>query len=394
MRVLFLSALFPWPLASGGHVRAYNLLKNLGREHDITLFSYIRSDKERDYLSKISSFCRNTKLFQRGRVWQPKYFIRSMASSYPLLLASYALPEVTEALSRELRKGYDIVHCEPFYVASAVPSDIRQKLIITEHNIEYLLYRAYAGKYLFLPPVSAVLLGDAYKMKRWEERIWRMAHTIVCVSPEDRAYIRGKVTGTDIALVPNGVDCTYFSMEHKETDPKNPRFLFVGNFQWFPNTDACDALVTTVWPHLKRSFPGAVLRIVGPNAPRRLVRKAEKPGITMVGWVPDIRTEYRYADILVAPLSIGGGSKYKILEAMASGLPVVTSAIGAAGLDVRDRGELLLADTPASYVRQVDALLKDTTLRRTIVASARDRVERSFDWKVIARELSSVWEAS
>lgn len=391
-KILFLSALFPWPLESGGHIRVYNLLKNLGGSHDITLFAYIRSEAERAFIPKVSHFCRSVSVFLRGRGWQPKYFLRAATSSYPLLLASYDVQSVAQAVGRELSSGYDIIHCEPFYVGHIVPKNAPQKLIIVEHNIEYTLYEAVAKRSWYLPIVAPLMRLDHMKMRRQEEHMWARADRIICVSPEDQNIIERDSGRRDIALIPNGVDILHFPYKPRLIDPQSPRFLFTGNFSWFPNVSAYRMLISDVWPLLKKARPGSILRIVGSNLPERLRKVGEKRGVDVVGRVPDIRTEYDRADVILAPITIGGGSRFKILEAMASGIPVVTTPVGVAGLKIRESDVVLLADNPVEFAAQVNRLIQTDALRRTMTDAARKHVERYFDWRSIARELSHVWE--
>ena len=200
MKILFVSAVLPYPIHSGGQIRIYNLLKRLGKTHEIHLFSFIRSKREKKYLSKLS-FCKRVITVMRGRVWQPTYLLKTITSSYPLLWSSYHNVEMISLLSDEIVKGkYDLIHMEPGYVWPSIP-ETRIPVVVCEHNIEHTVYEAYVRQF----PVSVLrpfLSLDVAKMATWEQRVWKKATKIVTVSESDRASI-GQ---SNVAVVPNGVD--------------------------------------------------------------------------------------------------------------------------------------------------------------------------------------------
>lgn len=389
MKILFVSAILPYPLYSGGQVRIYNLLSRLGKSHEITLCTFLRQESEKQYLRDIP-FCKKIVTYHRGHAWQPNYVIRSVLGSLPLLLTSYDHADYREIIARELgRDSYDIIHIEPWYVWKSLPkTDI--PVVIATHNIEHEVYTEYVRR-LWITPLRPGYYWDVLKLRYWEERIWRNARKLIAVSEDDAAVIR-KVAGEHIPVivVPNGVDVSSFRMKIKD-ESASPVFLFVGSFMWMQNRDAVEWLMKSIWPMLEKRFPGAVLRIVGRSMPSKLRKLVVNTRVTLLEHVENIEEEFHNADVLIAPIRIGGGTSFKILEAMACGLPVVTTTLGAKGLKVAHGRELVIANTDDELVEAASLLVMSPKKRSEIARNARKTIERDYAWDTIAKSLDLVW---
>lgn len=390
MKILFVSALLPYPLYSGGQIRIYHLLARLAKQHEITLFSFIRAREEANYRENLS-FCRRVETVYRGSAWQPQYVARAVLGKYPLLLASYNNQEMRQKLAQELaREQYDVIHLEPFYVWPSLPPTTLP-VVVAEHNIEYQVYADYVRRF----PIAALrplLYSDVLKLRFWEEKIWQKAAQVITVSAEDKSTLRQKLTGGAITVIPNGADPKLFTFQPGKNETNSPVFLFVGNFAWLPNRDSVKVLIKDIWPLLRQYYPTGKLRIVGKNAPDFIARLADQPGITLASNVSDVSREYRQAHVLLAPGGIGGGTKFKILEAWASGVPVITSLAGIKGLEARNGKEVLLAQTPEEFVGQIDRILQDKDKRDKLTHAARALIEQKYSWDKLAGKLSTVWE--
>ncbi|MBU1326629.1 glycosyltransferase family 4 protein [Patescibacteria group bacterium] len=391
MKILFVSAVLPYPPFSGGQIRLYNLLKRLSREHEITLYSFIRDNKERSYLKSLR-FCKRVEVVMRGRAWQPKYVAGAAFGKYPFLLSTYQNSFMRLSLGKELEENnFDIVHAEPFYVWPSIPySD--KPLVVGEHNIEYRVYTEYV-RHFPIVPLRPILYADVLKMRFWEEHSWGKASHLVTVSQEDKQTILKAVPDAGVTVVVNGVDESLFGV-HTRKLKKPPEFLFLGDFRWMPNTDALRHLLSDLWPQIRERYPGASLRVVGQGLSFRYVQEIEKHHALSVGEVSDIAGEYRRADVLLAPMRIPGGTKFKILEAFAAGIPVVTTLNGVFGLDVRHRVHAWIAQTDEEYVEGVRVILTDQAFRMQLVQNSRKLVESRYNWDTIAKTLDRVWRES
>lgn len=388
MNILFVSAILPYPLRSGGQIRIYNLLKRLSKHHAVTLVSFIREEGEREFLGDLD-FCERVAVVMRGRAWQPKYILRTAAGAYPFLLATYQHEQMRQEIARLIsEKTYDIVHIEPFYVIPSLPAK-HPPLVVSEHNVEYEVYGGYARRFsgMILRPL---LHWDVAKMKHWERLSWRTASAVTAVSEDDAAVIEAYVNHP-VPVVPNGVDIESFPFRLPKT-AESPMILFVGNFRWHPNQDAAYTLVGRIWPRLQERIKNARLRIVGKDIPAKLRRMAEGVGGQVDENAEDIASVYRQADVLVAPHAISGGTKFKMLEAMASGLPIVTTKEGASGLAMKQGIHFLSADTPDGFVTAIAAICESDITRQALAKNGRKLVESRYNWDIIAKTLEGVWQ--
>ena len=389
MKILFVSALMPYPLHSGGQVRVYNLLSRLSRHHEITLVTFLRDLSDKRY-EKDLAFCKKIITGYRGHAWQPEYVLRSLAGTRPLLLASYNHSELRQEIAKELSTGsYDLVHIEPWYVWPSLPTTTIPTVVAT-HNIEYEVYTEYVRRFRFVP-LRPGYYWDTVKLAFWERRVWKHASRIIAVSEDEASVIQKSVgPAIPVSVVPNGVDVSSFHFETKKPGGA-PAFLFVGSFMWMQNRDAVQWLMKSIWPMLEKQFPGAALRIVGRSMPAATRNLIVNPRVMLLEHVENIEEEFHNADVLIAPIRIGGGTSFKILEAMACGLPVVTTTLGAAGLNVTDGKELLIANTDDKLIEAASLLVRSPKKRSEIARNARKTIERDYAWDNIAKSLDHIW---
>ncbi len=388
MKILFVSAVLPYPLYSGGQIRVYNLLQILSRKHTIDLYTFIRHQEELGYLSQLA-FCHDVATVYRGRAWQLQYIIRSMSGPYPFVFATYDIARMRERIARAIAStSYDVIHIEPGYVWPSLPT-IQTPFVVGEHNIEHAVYEQYANHFPFTP-LRPILVQDVRKLKQWEQFVWRRATHITAVSDDDKRCIDNVVGRSNVSVVPNGVNVRHFNFRPKKVG-KAPTFLFVGNFAWMQNRDAVGYIVRDIWPLLISAYPNANLLIVGKRPPKYLREIAGSKNIKLSTDVDDIASVFHSSDVLLAPIRIGGGTKYKILEAMACGIPVVTTKIGAMGLNVQHGEEILIAKDSADFVRQSAQLLEHPRWVSVLVKKARKKIEKEFAWDLIAKTLDDVW---
>jgi glycosyltransferase involved in cell wall biosynthesis len=387
MKILFVSAVFPYPLHSGGQVRIYNLLKRLSKSHEITLCAFIRDAEEQKHIAELS-FCKKVIPILRGRAWQAKYVLRTIFSSYPFLYQTYNNAQMKEVIQKELNDNtYDLIHVEPGYVWLSLPKTT-VPVVVSEHNVEHDVYGRYVQGFR-LPFIAALLRKDVEKMKRWEAAIWKSVAAVTAASDDDAREIRTITRDADVSVVPNGVDTDMFVFRPKKTVSSSFTCLYVGAFRWVQNTDAVRYLLSSIWPAVVAAYPKATLEIVGAHPPASLVRQA-LPSVVFRHAVQDIAGAYKTADILLAPIRVGGGTRYKILESMASGLPVVTTKLGVQGIGARDGKEVWVADTTEQIVASIRDIIRGTA-RMRVLKQAHMLVEKEHSWHHIADQLETVW---
>lgn len=385
MNILVVSAVLPYPLYSGGQIRMYNLLKRLSLKHKITLVSFIRDEKERVHIKDLS-FLHDVHMIHRGRAWQLKYILRALVTRVPFLLSTYTNGHMHSMLTDLLKKNaFDLIHLEPFYVWPSIPNTT-VPIVVSEHNVEHQVYEDYVKRLMW--PLRILGMIDVSRLKRWEQYVWRKVSHVTTVSENDKYVVDAYLSFDASSVVSNGVDTDVFAYQKRVLKNKK-NFLFVGNFRWLPNINAAQRLLDHIWPKIKDAFPDSTLTIVGRDMPESLVSRATSRVFCKTD-VLDIKDEYANAFALLAPMTIAGGTKFKVLEAFASGLPVVSTKEGVEGIACADGQEVLLADTPKEFVDQLKTL--DTNEHgEKLTKAARILVEKAYNWDSIAKSLDSVW---
>jgi len=386
MKILMLVPFLPNTQTSGGQTRWYNIIKYLSKNHDITLFSMLKDESEKRYVPELEKYCREVRVFTRPKSpWTIKNVLLAEFGPYPLVVIRNLSLTEKEAVKEELeRQKYDLIHAEAFYVMPHIPKT-KIPIILVEQTIEYMVYKHYVDNEVpfYLKPLYML---DVIKLKYWEKHFWAKARQLVAVSDEDRKVMQDIIPGIEVDIIPNGVDTKYY-MEKKIERMTPPRILYgVTNFEWLQNQEASELLINNVWPHVKRRMSNAKIWIVGRKVPdwiKALSQKDESLEITEN--IPDARDAYRQASVMVAPIRGAGGTRLKILEAMAAGLPVVSTSIGVAGLKITQGVQALVSDTYEGLADEAVRLLKDTALADKIGRQGQQHVRQHFDWQEVVK---------
>jgi len=391
MKVLMLTPYLPYPLVSGGQIRTYNLLKHLSKHHDITLFALIKDEGERTHLSELQKYCHKIKLFKRTKnPFVPRNILLAGFSSYPFVVTRNLPLGMKKAVQTELKSSkYDLIHAETFYMMPNIP-ETRVPIILAEQTIEYLGYQDYMKK--SNPLLRPLLAIDIAKIKYWERYFWNKADKLITMSEEDKNFIEKSLAKPlNISVVANGVDLDFFSKVKKNL-PKDPTVLFVGTFKWLPNIEAVEEIVKKIWPHILHELPNAKLKIVGFSPTDKIRGYAKEPSIKVLGGIDDIRDAFATAHVLLAPIRSGKGTRYKVLEAMITGTPVVATTLAAEGLDLKNGQDVLIADTPAQLASSTVDLLKNPALQKRLGLAGQQIVRHGYTWDIIAKDLDQVYK--
>lgn len=387
-----LTPYLPYPLVSGGQIRTYNLLKHLSKHHDITLFALIKNEDERRYLKELKPYCKKIELFKRTEnPWAIRNILLAGFSPYPFVVTRNLPLGMKKAVQAELdRESYDLIHAETFYMMPNIPPTTTP-IILAEQTIEYLGYLDYTRKKA--PPLLRPILSiDVGKIKYWEEHYWRKADKLITMSDEDQTFIEQKLgKKLNISVVANGVDLDFFSSLKKKL-PADPTVLFVGTFKWLPNIEAVDEIVNKIWPLVIKELPKAKLKIVGFSPTDKIKKYGNNPSIQVLGGIDDIRDAFASSHMLLAPIRSGKGTRYKVLEAMITGTPVVATTLAVEGLDLKNGQEVLIADSSRSLADATVKLLEDRELQKRLGSAGQGVVRRGYSWDIIAEHLNSVYK--
>lgn len=391
MKILMLTPYLPFPPMTGGQTRSYNLIKRLTElGHEITLFSLVKNEKEKQGVEGLEKICQKVRIFERpSKPWTLENILRTGISSFPFLVIRNWAKGEKKAIETELQEQkYDLIHAETFYVMPHIPkTDL--PIVLVDQTIEYLVYQHFVEnfKYAFLKPLLAL---DVSKLKFWELAYWKKASKVIAMSEADKEIMLSQDRALDVDIVPNGVDAAHFS-ENVFKRSKDPVILYLGNYTWLQNREAVEVLMDKVWPIIMKKIPGAKLWIIGKDA-KQFFGSLESPRIR-VEEVKDIREAYQGATLLVAPLYGSGGTRYKNFEAFASGLPVVTTSIGIGGTDAIDGKEVIVRDDPTEIAEAAIELIQDKKKYQKISENAKKMVKEKYDWGPIAKHLSDIYES-
>lgn len=402
MKILIISSYLPYPLFSGGHVRLYNLLKILGKKHEFTLVCEKRPYQTDSDIEEVKKLCTQIITVERGKQWSLMNILKTGFSPFPFLLTGHTNKAMQDAIKQMLSESsFDLIHVETSYVFQNL---LRVSLptVLVEHNIEYLVYKRYADAAPV--PFRPLLFLDVLKLRFWEKHFWKRATKVVAVSKEEKE----KIGRADTAIVPNGVDTRAFVfqnvLEKSKRDKKT--ILFIGDFKWVQNRDAATFILRDIWPIIKiknQSFDSTqdrqskikiILWIVGKHIPESIKNITSDQDIVFDENAPEKTPEiFARADVLLSPARIGGGTSYKILEAMASGVPVVTTSLGIEGIDAKHNTDVLIADSKEELAIAVDRVFSDQNLYVLLAKNARLLVEKKYDWQGIAKALEDVYKS-
>ena len=398
MKILWITALFPCR-KSGSSVREFYLIKHLCRSHSITVLTLIKPTElqELDALRElgvevIAVTEPPSKILSK---WPNRFFswFQLIFDPFPNFTKTYPIQELQKLLSGLIdEKKPDILHFDHLFVAPLI-NNINSNLpiVLTEHNIEnQLTERLSRQKLKFTHRLG--LWIEARKLRAYEMKTLQKCHACICVSRIDSEELQRFVPETPIFVVPNGVDTQYFDPSNKLTDQRRD-LLFFGNLGYPPNFEAILYFCHEIFPLIKKEQPGLSLNIVGPNAPNSIMALQANPGINFIGYVEDIRPYLWQAAICVVPLLSGGGTRLKILEAMAAQLPVVSTHIGAEGLQITHEKNILIADTPRQFAESVLRLYHQPDVAQKIALNGHILAKESYDWESISTQLESVFQS-
>jgi glycosyltransferase involved in cell wall biosynthesis len=392
VRILWVKAGKLLPVDTGGKIRSYNILRHLARDHDVTLLSYYGGQRDVAYQSEIQrelpgAHTIYTAALDGGTLAQSVDYVRRVFRSAPFAVSKFTHPEVQGVVARWLReKKFDVAVCDFLSASLNFPSVLVTPTVLFQHNAESALWRRMAATESSAARRLAYQI-EATKMARYERRALPKFHHVIAVSEHDRQQMLAMSPKCAISVVPTGVDTQQYAVAPPATaDP--PRIIFTGSMDWEPNIDATVYFCQEVFPRVRAEFPSAQFQIVGRN-PHPRVKQLTCDSIQVTGTVPSVAEYLRDATLVVVPLRIGGGTRLKIFEAMAMGKAVISTSIGAEGLDVQSGRDLILADDAAAFAEAIVVLLRDAALRRQYEQAA-TKLAVQYDWSNIVQHFAEV----
>ncbi len=392
MRVLWVKADKLLPVENGGNIRTYHILRYLSSRHELTFYSYYGGGADTAYERELQQRLPGAVAVCTGKgelsgVSRGLDYLAHLSARPPYAVSRFASSEVQEQLRTWFREQcFDVAVCDFLDVAVNFPGRLNIPSVLFQHNVESEIWRRHAAT--AGNPLKKMMYGMEFrKMQRYEQIEVRKFHHVIAVSESDRTLMTQWVDADRVTVVPTGVDLAEYRPDPKAPEP-GPLVTFVGAMDWEPNVDGVEYFANEIWPAVQAEVPEARLRIVGRNPDRRVLRRASE-SIEVTGRVPSVVEHLRQSAVVIVPLRIGGGTRLKIYEAMATAKAVVSTTIGAEGLEVHHGRDIMLADDARSFAQAVIMLLRDRELRRRYEKAAAETAARC-DWPAIGERFSEV----
>lgn len=374
MRILWLSQYAPWPAHSGGKIRTTNLVRRLAAAGD-EIEIWCVTDESRQEPDPPVPGLRMRFFAQRSRVSAAEK-LAALASPLPTPAWAVRSPEVVAALRSA--SGFDVAVVDHAHTGALTP-ELRVPWLFDAANVEHSVMKQISTR-LTNPITRSRFAIDAAKFRRLEQRLVAESAVTVAVSAPDARALESLQPGSHVEVIPSGVDLGFFRFVDHST-PRDSRLLLTGTLGYFPNLDACRWLVDEIMPRVRRRIPNAEVTLVGSSPPPEL-RNAT--GVRLVGPVPDVRPYLEAADVFVIPLRLGGGTRLKAMEALASGVPIVATPLAVEGLGIAEARLAEVASDADGLAAAIEKTLTDVALRSRLVKEGRRHVEERFDFDRIA----------
>jgi len=392
VRILWVKAGKLLPVDTGGKIRSYNILRHLARQHAVKFLSYYGGPRDSEYEAQIERQLPGSETIhtavpdssdlERGFAYAKKLF-----HAAPFAVSKFTDARVCQAVEGASNsRQFDVAVCDFLSASLNFPDRLALPSVLFQHNVESSLWQRMAHTESHWVR-RAVYKIEAGKMKRYETATLARFHSVIAVSDTDRQQMLEMDSTCQITVVPTGVDTEKYQPAPPSTAVP-PTIVFTGSMDWEPNVDAMEYFCAEIWPRVLAAAPTARFQIVGRD-PHPRVKKLASESVEVTGTVPSVEEYLRQATVVVVPLRIGGGTRLKIFEAMAMSKAMVSTTIGAEGLDVHPGRDIFFADDAENFANSIVRLIRDNTLRHQSERAAAEQARR-YDWSRIAEKFAEV----
>lgn len=391
MKILWVSPFFLHPTERGAQIRSLGMLRELHKRHEIH-FAALADPAHPEGPARSNEYCFRSYPVRHKTVSRTSLaFLAELASNLfsrtPLAIKRYESAELAATVSGLWRGGsFDCLVSD--FLTSACNTGEVERCIIFQHNVETTIWERHA-QCASTPWRRMFFRAQANRMRAYEGLNCRSAAHVIAVSEEDARRMESDFGIPHVSTVATGVDIEYFTPQAATADASG--MVFTGSMDWLPNIDGIEWFVEEILPLIRSRIPDCPLSIVGRNPdPKVLILASRAPNITVTGTVPDIRPYLWNNAISVVPLRIGGGTRLKIYESMAARTPVVSTTIGAEGLEYHAGLDIEIADRPEPFAERCIGLLEDHARRRALASEAWDLVNRRFSWEAVSNDFEQL----
>jgi sugar transferase (PEP-CTERM/EpsH1 system associated) len=386
MRILMISPYLPWPLYGGASVRTFNIIKNLSEKgHKITLLAGRQKDANDVSLREL---CEEIYMYELPRHGRLLLLLRSVFSSQPYPALQFQNKHLDEKFTKLLQnEKFDLIWINFLFMANILFKTLTRNIpvILDQFEADELIWKRYIKNGNFFQKVFSYL--NLKKIQILQKRVFGQINALICVSEAEAEFMKLRAPlNMKIWVAPNGVDADFFQ-DSSDIKKTASTILLSGSMCIVRNIDAAVWFGKTIFPKIKKVVPEAEFWIVGYNPDKKVLALNAIPGIIITGTVEDIRPYYKKAKVYVAPFRFGEGTRLKILEAMATGLPIVSTEGGCQGIDVIDGQHMFVANSEEDFSNRVIELLRNPQLSQKLTNAGRMLVEQKYNWEAIVNNI-------
>ncbi|WP_395741438.1 glycosyltransferase [Prosthecobacter sp.] len=395
MNILVVYPYIPYPIDRGTYQRVFHLLRALAKDHTIDLIALSEKGERLEHRGIFENFCRKVTFVSFEHPPWPRLFPNRLLNPLPTTIRHWWLPQLADTIGEMLdQNDYDLVHvCDIVMAQYFLKDHLEIPLSVDRSRVDLQFQEE---QYARMPKglkSSLLYREQTWKLRRFEHQVASRSSVQVVCGPDDKSFIRSEVsTKLPVQVVTNGVDLDYFSPQSADVSrDASPTILYCGAMDYMPNVDALSWYFAEIHPRLKKQVPDLKVLIVGKSPTDEVKAHASLPDVTVTGGVDDVRPYYRRAWAHIVPLRIGGGTRLKIPESMAMGTPVISTTIGAQGLNLVHGMDILLADTADMFAHYTERMLHDDVLRQKVEERSMQTCRARFGWSGLGKQLSSYY---
>ena len=402
MNILWLSHLVPYPPKGGVMQRSYNLLREISKYHNVSMIAFNQNKilKTKNELSNakknIGEFCSvlNAIPIKWDNSKYKKIFLllKSLFSKYPYSINWLKSIEMELVIKKYINKyKYDSVHFDTISLAPFIDIVKGYRKVLNHHNIEsdMMLRRAKNERN---PAKKIYIFQEGIKLRIYEKKICKLFDVNIVCSEIDKKRLLERIPNLCIENVPNGVDLEYFTPQKKDIEKNS--LIFIGGMNWYPNKSAMIFFAENVWPLLKREIEGITMTVIGDEPPLKLIKVAKKDmNFKVTGFVDDVRPFMEKSMVYVCPIKDGGGTKLKILDALAMKKAIVADPIACEGIDVINGESVLFAKEPREYLEKIKQIIYNEELMIKLGNNGRNLIINKYNFVSIGKKMKRIYDS-
>ncbi|HMQ68564.1 MAG TPA: glycosyltransferase [Ignavibacteria bacterium] len=388
MKILFISYDFPFPPSGGSISRDYNLIKQLSKHHELHWINRtIRGKIKKEYKDEMKKYFKEMNIVEWDYSQNPAGLLKSMITKTPYIIKRFESDQMKDLVSKKISENkFDLIFCDHIYLSQYISDTIPGNIPVIPNNEDcgFTYYKRMTENSGFTRSVYA--RSQWKKLLEYEIEVLKKYKVYITTSEKEKELISEYYNEAEIGVIENGVDTGFFSPKLRD-DPV-PNIVFTAWFKYYPNVKAAIDFTNNVFPEIRKKIPGIKFYIVGKEPPPVVKKLENTEGVTVTGYVNDIRDYLKNADAAVIPLQIGGGTRLKILEAMSMKIPVVSTPLGAEGLEVEDGTNILIAQNDEDFVNKVVNVINDKQLSGKLSENGRELMLEKYDWEISGNKLN------